>query len=169
MCRKLSSNIYDGANFISNGPRTTNSTDEIPDLTGKVVIVTDYPFSGIGRYIAQGARFLELDLADLKSIKYVVEEFKKQSQLSVFHPSRGSLARTIKKRDSTTYPLQRRLRRPYTLLTIHYTGILQGILKLTSHDLTDDGYDLQLGVNVLALISTASTAEDKKVRVIKMF
>ncbi|KAF7302622.1 hypothetical protein HMN09_00896700 [Mycena chlorophos] len=125
-------------------PKATFSVDDIPDLTGQVMLVTGGN-SGIGKEVAKGllahnarvylaarnaesakmaiaelktqtghdAEFLELDLADLGSIKRAAEEFtRKEKQLNVLFNNGGVM------------------RPPVDMLT-------------------KQGYDLQFGTNVL--------------------
>ncbi|KAF9059351.1 hypothetical protein BDP27DRAFT_1273984 [Rhodocollybia butyracea] len=133
-------------NFIDQSwpPKPTYSVDDIPDLTGRVVIVTGGN-TGIGKetakalllhnarvYIAarsqvkaeqaiehlfaltgKKALFLQLDLADLASVKAAVEEFnRRESELHILFNNAGVLLPPI-------------------------------------DDLTAQGYDLQFGTNVL--------------------
>ncbi|OSC98629.1 NAD-P-binding protein [Trametes coccinea BRFM310] len=153
-------------------PKPTWGVDQIPDLTGKVIIVTGGS-TGIGKetvkallnhnakvYIAgrnpqrvqdaiedlqretgKMALFLQLDLADLQSVKYAASEFlSKENRLDVLFNSGGLM-----------YP------------PVEQT--------------TKDGYDLQFGTNVLGhfyltqlllplLIESARSSPDGKARVI---
>nr|GAT61357.1 NAD(P)-binding protein [Mycena chlorophos] len=129
-------------------PKATFSVDDIPDLTGQVMLVTGGN-SGIGKEIVKGllahnakvylaarnaesakmaiaelktqtghdAEFLEIDLADLGSIKRAAEEFtRKEKQLNVLFNNGGVMASL-----------------PVVQLDM----------------LTKQGYDLQFGTNVL--------------------
>ncbi|KAL5520577.1 hypothetical protein ACEPAG_9801 [Sanghuangporus baumii] len=156
----------------SRPPKEKWTAKDIPDLSGKVVIVTG-GYTGIGLetvrallsknakvYIAgrnkskadtainelknetgKEALFIELDLANLKSVKKAAEEFtSKETQLHILFNSGGVMVPPV-------------------------------------DQLTTDGYDLQFGTNVLGhfyftklllpvLLETAKSAPDKHVRVV---
>ncbi|KAJ3520229.1 hypothetical protein NM688_g9192 [Phlebia brevispora] len=153
-------------------PRPTFSVDQIPDLTGQVMIVTggnagigketvkallehnakvymagrnmqrmEDAVSDIERDTGKRANILQVDLANLKSIKHAAEEFKtKETQLNVLFNNAGVMFPPIE-------------------------------------GLTADGYDLQFGTNVLGhfyftklllplLLQTAKTTPSHQVRVV---
>ncbi|KAF8073737.1 hypothetical protein FPV67DRAFT_1409783 [Lyophyllum atratum] len=160
-------------------PKAAYSVDDIPDLAGKVVIVTGSN-TGVGKetvkallahnakvYLAarsaekakeaiedlhkqtgKEAVFLKLDLADLKSVKAAALEFQECPNL--------------------TYRKEKEL---------HILFNNGGVMKPSADLVTADGYDLQMGTNVLGhfyftklllptLTSTAQTCPDKHVRVL---
>ncbi|KAF7317819.1 NAD(P)-binding protein [Mycena kentingensis (nom. inval.)] len=125
-------------------PKPTFSTKDVPDLTGQVMLVTGGS-SGIGKelvkvllehnakvYIAgraettkraivelkaetgKEAEFLEMDLADLVSVKRAAETFRSQE--------------------------------PHLNVLFNNAGVMRTPLEM----ITEQGYDLQFGVNVLA-------------------
>ncbi|ESK86522.1 NAD(P)-binding protein [Moniliophthora roreri MCA 2997] len=155
-------------------PEPTWSPADIPDLTGKVILVTGGN-SGLGKLtvkellahnakvylaarskksaeeaikeikdqIGKEAIFIELDLANLKSVKACAEEFsRKEKELHVLYNNAGIMQPTIEK-------------------------------------LTAQSFDLQFGTNVLGhfyltklllpiLLSTANSTSDKHVRVVNV-
>ncbi|KAJ7609787.1 NAD(P)-binding protein [Mycena polygramma] len=118
-------------------PKSKFSVDDIPDLSGKVIIVTGAN-SGTGKetvkallqhnakvYVAarnlasaktaiddlkaqtgKQAEFLEMDLADLHSVKRAVEEFtKEETQLHVLFNNGGVMAPPIEQLTAQNYDL----------------------------------------------------------------
>lgn len=120
-------------------PRSLFSVDQIPDLTGKVIIVTGGN-AGIGKetckallnkdakvYLAARSKskadeaiewlkqetggktpiFLELDLADLSSVRKAAEEFKsKEQELHVLFNNGGVMRTPVEFRTANGYDLQ---------------------------------------------------------------
>ncbi|KAG8742091.1 hypothetical protein FRC10_002027 [Ceratobasidium sp. 414] len=109
-------------------PKSLFSVEQIPDLTGQIIIVTGKPRADdaiewlkteTGGKIAV---FLELDLANLASVRRAAEEFKSDIGLIVS-------------------------------ITLHASQMvdfyLRGVMYPPVNHKTSDGYDLQFGTNVL--------------------
>ncbi|KAI5117265.1 hypothetical protein M0805_000996 [Coniferiporia weirii] len=119
-------------------PKSKFNINDIPDLTGKIIIVTG-GYAGIGKetvfallrknakvYIAARSRvkaevaieelkqktgrealFLELDLANLKSVKRAAEEYQsKESQLHILFNNGGVMVPPVEQLTSDRYDLQ---------------------------------------------------------------
>ncbi|KAF4617328.1 hypothetical protein D9613_006134 [Agrocybe pediades] len=89
-------------------PKSKFNVEDIPDLTGKVVIVTGAN-TGIAVSQRKGkeAIFLKLDLSDLPSIKASVEEFQsKEKELHVLFNNAGVMAPPIAQTTAQGYDLQ---------------------------------------------------------------
>ncbi|KAF7981824.1 hypothetical protein HWV62_31949 [Athelia sp. TMB] len=167
-------------------PAPTYAAADIPDLAGKVMIVTGAN-TGVGKetvkvllshgatvYLAarsaekgaaairelkeatgREALFLQLDLADLRSVKAAAEEFIRHAQRFESFLTASRL---------THPPVAKR-------------ASCMGVFAPPVEQLTKDGYDLQFGTNVLGhfyftqllmplLLATAPTTPDGKARVV---
>ncbi|KAG6890599.1 hypothetical protein C0995_006575 [Termitomyces sp. Mi166 len=152
-------------------PKPTFSVDDIPDLTGRVIIVTGANSAARNKQKAEDAIkdlkeatgkeaiFLKVDLADLPTIKSGAEEFlSKEKELHVlFNNGHVSLCNV-----SDLY-------RP----DVPFRGVMMSPPEL----LTKQGYDLQFGTNVLghfyltrlllpALLAGTKSSPDGKARVV---
>ncbi|RPD56661.1 NAD(P)-binding protein [Lentinus tigrinus ALCF2SS1-7] len=119
-------------------PRTKFSTDQIPDLTGRVVLVTggnsgigyetckrllehnarvylaarskekaDAAIASLERETGKQAIFLELDLADLSSVKHAAEEFlSREHELHILFNNAGVMLVPLDRYSKEGYDLQ---------------------------------------------------------------
>lgn len=126
-------------------PKPAWSADEMPDLTEKVVVVTGAN-SGIGKAIAKGflAHHAKVYLACKKSAKTdaVLEEFKRDhpgDRVQFIECDLASLT-SIEAAAQEFLKLEPKLH-----ILINNAGVFQPPIDM----MTNDGYDLQFGVNCL--------------------
>jgi len=153
-------------------PKPTYSTDDIPDLTGKVVIVTGGT-AGIGKFtcktLLEHNAKVYIAARNAEKAAKVMEELQTQTGKEA-HFLKVDLA-SLESIKAAAEEFQRKESQLHILFN---NG---GVMDSTSNGVTADGYDLQFGTNALGhfyftklllptLISTAKTSPDKKVRVV---
>ncbi|KZO94651.1 NAD-binding protein [Calocera viscosa TUFC12733] len=156
-------------------PKSKFSVDDVPDLTGKVALVTG-GYSGIGKVVA---KYLLLHNATVyiagrsqNKAGEAIEELKQITQNDKIRFLPLDLGDLISVKEAAEQFLQSGDR-----LDMLYNNA--GVAFLPLHQLTKQGYDITFGTNVIgpayftillipALISSAKTAKDGKVRLINV-
>ncbi|KAF8871709.1 hypothetical protein CPB85DRAFT_1379041 [Mucidula mucida] len=153
-------------------PKAKFSIDEIPDLSGQVIIVTGGS-SGVGKetvrvLLTKNAKVYIATRNEQKS-KAVIEELREKTGKEALF-----LMLDLSDLNSVKVSAEEFLKRETQLHVLFNNA---GVFCVPVNELTPQGYDLQFGTNVLGhfyftklllpiLKSTAQTSVDKKVRVI---
>ncbi|KAG1780841.1 hypothetical protein EV702DRAFT_963285 [Suillus placidus] len=155
-------------------PKAAFSVDQIPDLTGKVIIVTGAN-TGIGKetaktLLAHGAK-VYIAARNQTASEEAIRQLKQETgNEAIFLKLDLGDLKTIKASAEEFLSKETQLH-----ILINNAGVMVPPIELV----TADGYDLQFGTNVLGhyyftklllpiLISTAKTTPDGKVRVVNL-